>query len=263
MKWILGIGCLDSGWFEVQGFHDFQRSVCVVGGVAELARSQFGGRPVAGGDGFGFREAHVEHGSHGRAHADLALVASFPESVVEVENGVGLDSQAVSDLPVIVFQPEPHFFHAFGLDEIGDHSQAVRAMELEDERFVREGKLDDVRPAAFLAGPECRLGLGIESGDARRQNFLSGRLALCFRFRDMNAVRRKPGEGLKKRCFRFRWRDRPGFARWTIGLRRRFVRLPEQSRDRAGKPRRRRGMLGLYFGFLRQGLRHLGKVDDM
>ena len=131
----------------------------------------------------------MEHRSHRRAHPDLTLVAPFSKNLVQVENGVRHDAQAVPDLPVVVLQSESHFQHAIGFDEAGDHLQAIAAVKLEDEGFVREGELDDMRPAAFLADPECRLGLRIKPGDPRRKNLVSRRLALGFCFGDMNAVR--------------------------------------------------------------------------
>ena len=125
--------------FILEGLHDFQSRVGVVGGVEQLPRGELGSGPIAGGDGFGFGKVQLEQGSHGGTDADLTPVAEFAKNLIEIEFMVELNAEPTADLSTIVFQPEAHLQHMFGSDDIGGHLLAWTAVQLEDEGFVGEG----------------------------------------------------------------------------------------------------------------------------
>ncbi len=232
----------DLGGVEVEGLHDLEGGVGVVGGVAELVGGEFLGGPVAGGDGFGFGEAQLEQVGHGSADADLVFVAAFFEDLVEVEDVVEGDAKAMADLAVIVLQSKADFEDAVGLDEAGDDGQAFRAVKLEDETAVGEGELDDVGAGAFLAGAEGGLGLGIESGHTGGEDRLSGGFALGFGVGNVDAVGSETEEGGQEGCLGFGELGRavvgPGFLGGGWSLRR----FAEESSD-AVEPGRPGGAL--------------------
>lgn len=60
-------------------------------------------------------------------------------------------------------------------------------MELEDERFIPEGELNDVGTAAFLADAERGFRFRIKSGESRRHNLLARLLKRLWGLREVNA----------------------------------------------------------------------------
>jgi len=99
--WSLRVFC-DVFFLNLKGLHDFERGEGVIGGVGELPWGKGWRGPVAGGGGFGLGETALEDGADGGADADLAFVAHFAESLVEVEDVVEFDAEAALDLAVVV-----------------------------------------------------------------------------------------------------------------------------------------------------------------
>lgn len=235
---------------EIQRLQDFQCGKGVVRGVAQLPRGELPCRPIAGGGGFRLGKIQVENGSHGRTHAHLMLAAFFPKNMVEIENGIRFDSQAAADLAVIVLQAEADFQHLGGFDEMGGHFLTFVVVQLEDEGFVCEGKLDDMGAAAFFSRLERRFGFGIKSGDSRRKNFPGRRLAILFRAGNMDVFRREAGKWWQERGLCFRGGDQAGPAGWFF--RRILHRFSKPSGKGPGNP----GQHGGTFGLVRTGWRN-------
>ena len=189
--------------FLLEGLHDFQGREGVIGGVEELPQAEIGGRPIAGGDGFGFWKAELEQGAHGPPDADLPPVAEFTKNLIEIEFMVERDAQSAPDLAAIIFQPEAHLQDMLGSDDLGGHLLAWSPVQLEDEGFVGEGQLNDMWAAAFLANSEGRFGFGVKSRNPCRTNFVRCGFALGLCLGHMNVVRGESGEGGQERrlCF--------------------------------------------------------------
>lgn len=176
------------GGSESQSLHDLEGGVGVVGGVEELVGGEVGGVPIAGGDGAGFAEGLLEDFGDGAADADLVLVAAFAEGLVEVENVVEGDAEAVADLAVVVFQAEADFENALGGEEVGNDGDGGGAIELENVGAVGEGKLDDVRAGALLASAEGGAGFGVEACYACGKDVTGGGFAFGLCVGDVDAV---------------------------------------------------------------------------
>lgn len=111
------------------------------------------------------------------------------------------DAKAVADLSVIVFQTEAHLEDLPGGNELSGGFFACAAMKLEDEGFVGEGELHDVRAVAFLSDAKGRLGLGVESGNPCGEDFINCGLALGRGRGHVDLVGGKSKEGGKEGRF--------------------------------------------------------------
>ena len=164
--------------FRLEGLHDLEGRKGIIGRVEQLCWTEIGHGPVAGGDGFRFLEAQLQNGPHRCADADLSPVAQLAKHLIEIQDVGEGDSQPTANLSAIILQSKAHLEDIRGGEEIGHDSLALPPMQLEDEGFVTQGELHDVRAVTFLTCPKRWLGFGVKSAKTCLEKFVGRGLTL-------------------------------------------------------------------------------------